>query len=133
MLKTNKLKHIHILRVSLWLPGPPLPGCRAGRGGRAGTGASCWWSGPRCRTGTCPRTGSGGGGSSYFLTQYGWLTGTEKNHLEIGVGLMFLRKGTIAPSGTFGFRTKIPGHSFIFRAGVGVPDMIYLGLGFSLE
>lgn len=79
--------------------------------------------------------GSGG----YTMAQVGILTGASKHHFEISAG------GTIAspkvgygdsPLGfpyaaNIGWRIQDPNKKFIFRLGVGVPEPLYFGLGFS--
>ncbi len=83
------------------------------------------------------------------------LTGTGKNHLEVSLGFVSLHDysdykrdleayrivGNVEPrrsdyienniAGGIGYRLQNPENGFIFRAGVGFPEAIYVGLGFS--
>jgi len=74
------------------------------------------------------------GSSSYFLGQFGILTGVEKHHLEVSAGLVkgFGDTYDFFPlSGSIGYRIQKPDGHFIFRTGMGWPEALYLGFGVS--
>ena len=72
---------------------------------------------------------------SYFLGQYGILTGVKKHHFEVSAGLtkFFGDSEGIETllSGSMGYRTQKPDGKFIFRTGVSWPEALYLGFGVS--
>ncbi len=64
------------------------------------------------------------------------LTGEKKNHMEAGGGLVVMikkdeRSTTIIPAVHIGYRFQKPSGGIVFRAGFGIPDAIYLGLGYN--
>ncbi len=92
----------------------------------------------------------------YSLAQVGLLTGKRKHHLELSAGINVFhpgiesyggkiyfsddRVGDPAPghpfSGNIGWRFQPPKTSnrkfnFLFRAGIGLPDLAYIGIGFA--
>ena len=79
--------------------------------------------------------GSGG----YTMAQFGLLTGANKHHFEISAGgnLAFPKIGyRDKPIGfpyaaNIGWRIQDPNKKFIFKLGVGLPELLYFGLGFS--
>jgi hypothetical protein len=91
---------------------------------KAGFGA---WSAPN--SGNDP-----GFMGSYFLSQYGILTGVKKHHFEVSAGFTkFFGAKNVETllSGSIGYRRQKPDSQFIFRTGVGWPETLYLGIGVS--
>ena len=76
-----------------------------------------------------------GDGGQYILAQYGILTGAKKHHLELGAGPNYFINGDLQGglpfTLTLGWRIQNPGGKFIFRMGGSLPEMVYIGLGFS--
>jgi hypothetical protein len=76
-----------------------------------------------------------GGNGSYFLGQYGILTGVKKHHFEVSAGLTKFfgdsEKIETLLSGSIGYRTQKPEGNFIFRTGLSWPEALYLGFGIS--
>ena len=86
--------------------------------------------------------GSGGGWIFWGLegTQFSLsiaaLTGKSNSHVEASLGLTVLlesgyRDTYVSPYLGVGYRYQKPGGGFIFRTGIGVPETIYLGLGYA--
>ena len=79
--------------------------------------------------------GSGG----YTMAQLGLLTGNNKHHFELSAGgLLDVPKFGWGdkPRGypfavNIGWRIQDPNKNFIFKLGVGLPEFLYFGLGFS--
>jgi len=83
---------------------------------------------------------SWGGNGSYLLVQGGILTNAKgKSHFEGALGLVFFSEevytdsSNTKPSVSAGYRNQKPGKSFIFRAGAGYPEALYVGVGFSFK
>ena len=80
-----------------------------------------------------------GGDGGYSMAQIGLLTGENKHHLELSGGVCIDRPQVgwgdeplgypIAAS--IGWRIQNPTKNFIFRLGAGVPEGVYVGLGFN--
>ena len=91
----------------------------------------------------------GASNTSLFSIRGGLLTGYDKrNHFEanIGLGLAnvveeaysgFYGSGgssgsnyrAIYPVGNIGYRFQVPNKNFVFRTGVGFPELLYVGFG----
>jgi len=77
-----------------------------------------------------------GGNGSYLLVQGGILTNAKgKSHFEGALGVVVFSDdvyddSNVKPSVSAGYRNQKPGRSFIFRAGAGYPETIYVGVGF---
>ena len=90
--------------------------------------------------------------TSVLTLSNGLITGLDENkHFEtnIGFGYMYINQedsggggyfgggvlaeqfSLITPAGTLGYRYQVPNEGFIFRAGVGFPELVYLSLGVS--
>lgn len=75
---------------------------------------------------------------NYSKIQYELLFGKRSHHLELIGGLNYyfgLNKGNkkkLNLSTSIGWRYQKPDNKFIFRVGVGYPDVIHLGFGWSL-
>lgn len=78
----------------------------------------------------------------YFVPsfQYGIITGLEsKHHFEAKAGFSLpLNRSPlrfddfdILPNVKIGYRYQAPKESFLFRAGGGLPDLLFVGFGFS--
>ncbi len=85
-----------------------------------------------------------GGSFNYQSVTIGLLTGKHKNHFELFAGAALNQYNTssspgdtfqeessigIFPAGNIGYRYQKPGGWFIFRTGIGFPDLGYLGVG----
>lgn len=81
-----------------------------------------------------------GGEGGHFVTGLTGLTGSNKNHLELNVGLALLFPNfpyeyagphpiRVNPAGVIGYRFQKPQGKFVFRFGVGYPEAWYLSLG----
>ncbi|MGC9341331.1 MAG: hypothetical protein ACP5E3_01375 [Bacteroidales bacterium] len=68
-------------------------------------------------------------GWTYLMLQYGILTGSSANHLELGAGLVYYFIGDSPLSGTIGYRYQKPGGDFIFRTGISRPEVLYVSIG----
>ncbi len=100
--------------------------------------------------------GTWGEGGNFQRLGMSMLSGAGAGHIEINLGMVrrYDRVGyddasyiydpqngriptsveksdyvSFAPSGAIGFRFQQPGGHFLFRFGIGYPEMIYLGLG----
>ena len=98
----------------------------------------------------------GGRGNNFSLSATA-LTGSKNNHFEMNLGAssffdrlnydigvsnsMIIVGGSgitppksdyrfIRPTGAIGYRFQKPGGHFVFRTGIGFPDVVYLSLGF---
>ena len=64
-----------------------------------------------------------------------YLTGKRKGHLELGIGPTFRvtkqlnYDHTVLPNAHLGYRYQKQGGNFIFRAGLGFPAGLYVGVG----
>lgn len=77
----------------------------------------------------------GGSGNTYgsaFIAQGGILTGPNRSHFEgaLGVAYMMNKTTLFLPSFSLGYRNQMPGKKFMFRIGVGLPELLYVGLGY---
>ncbi len=74
----------------------------------------------------------GNEGFNIFST-INWLSGTNSGHFEMGFGLAFSPTYDdsyyFLPAAHVGYRFQKPDGLLIFRAGVGVPEALYLSLG----
>ena len=71
-------------------------------------------------------------GNSLIL-QGGILTGPNRSHFEgaLGVAYMMTESSSFIPAFTLGYRNQVPGKKFMFRIGVGLPELLYVGVGYS--
>lgn len=69
-----------------------------------------------------------------YNAKISFLTGHQKKHLEYGFGLGFTNGYDIKifPSVLLGYRYQKPIGGLVFRTGVGLPEMIYVSLGYCL-
>jgi hypothetical protein len=80
-----------------------------------------------------------GGNGGYTMAQLGILTGENKHHFELSAGLSlnvpkfgFGDEPLGSPFTTnIGWRIQKPNKNFILRLGIGLPEGVYCGLGFS--
>lgn len=85
-----------------------------------------------------------GGGWNYQSLTIGMLTGKRNSHFELYAGAAFNQykpssspgntlkeKSSIGifPAGNIGYRFQKPDGWFIFRTGIGFPDLAFLGVG----
>lgn len=79
--------------------------------------------------------GTWGGKGNFTYLQYGLFTGKKANHFELSTGpnIGFKEEGAEMPLVSFatGYRLQKPGRHFMLRAGVGIPESIYFGMGWS--
>lgn len=78
----------------------------------------------------------------------GLLAGRRNSFLEFGIGASYFEGSAITTSGwtgnsvesaydellpalMLGYRFQQPGNSFVFRTGLGIPDGLYISLGFA--
>ncbi len=74
------------------------------------------------------------GNEGYDITgTVNYLSGSGGNHMEMGFGIAFSpgydETYGFLPAVHAGYRYQKPGEFLVFRAGVGVPDTLYLSLG----
>lgn len=90
--------------------------------------------------------------TNYELRTYtgtmGLLAGRRNSFLEFGIGASYFEGSAITTSGwtgnsvesaydellpalMLGYRFQQPGNSFVFRTGLGIPDGLYISLGFA--
>ncbi len=76
-----------------------------------------------------------GGYGNYTYLQYGFFTGKKASHFEFSIGpnIGFNEVDSEVPfvSASTGYRMQKPGKHFMLRAGVGLPESLYFGLGWS--
>lgn len=74
-------------------------------------------------------------GGDAIIFQPGIITGTNTGHFEAALGATYITSsendGFFAPAVSVGYRRQKPGKRFLFRAGIGYPDGIYVSLGTS--
>ena len=93
---------------------------------------------------TFARVGYGGwaklliGAGTQTFAQGGIIVGTNKKKFEASAGVAFqnektddITKSSTVPAVSLGIRSQKPGKHFVFRAGLGYPEGIYVGLGHS--
>ncbi|MDX2414156.1 MAG: hypothetical protein QNK33_03090 [Bacteroidales bacterium] len=73
---------------------------------------------------------------THFSVRAIGLTGQKKGHIEAGGGfavMMNKNEGStsIIPAVHIGYRFQKPSGGIVFRAGFGIPEAIYLGLGYN--
>ena len=67
-----------------------------------------------------------------FNPNFVFLTGRNKNHFEARLGLTFLDlDNLIRPSYLAGYRFQKPEGGWSFRTGMGFPETVYVGVGYS--
>jgi len=72
------------------------------------------------------------GTDNMIPAQVGIITGKRKNHFEAYVGGMVVLdniSNRLWPSLSLGYRWQSSESNFIFRAGVALPEMLYIGIG----
>jgi len=80
--------------------------------------------------------GSYGGTGNHYIINLTTLTGANNSHLEFNAGifLLYYHDNTfdnyIGPTAAVGYRFQKPNGYFVFRTGIGIPDAVYLILGF---
>ncbi|MEN2283085.1 hypothetical protein AAGF08_13160 [Algoriphagus sp. SE2] len=76
-----------------------------------------------------------GGNGNYFYAQYGIFTGKKASHFEISAGpnFGFNENSSEVPviAASAGYRLQRPGKHFMLRTGLGFPESLYFGLGWS--
>jgi hypothetical protein len=74
------------------------------------------------------------GASPFVISRFGILTGSGSRHFEAKLGIFGIfghdMKGVL-PSVAIGYRKQKPGSRFIFRTGIGFPDLLYVSWGVS--
>ncbi|MEN8158022.1 MAG: hypothetical protein ABFS10_13810 [Bacteroidota bacterium] len=69
----------------------------------------------------------------YFTGTFQAITGSGSHHFELGGGLAVLFGGIepeyLRPAGSIGYRFNRPWSKFIFRGGVGYPEIVYISIG----
>jgi hypothetical protein len=74
------------------------------------------------------------GASPFVISRFGILTGSGSRHFEAKLGIFGIfgldMKGVL-PSFAIGYRKQKPGSRFIFRTGIGFPDLLYVSWGVS--
>lgn len=90
---------------------------------------------------TFVRVGYGGwsklliGGGSQTLIQGGIISGSNNRRFEAALGVAIQNEdnnNTTIPALSLGLRSQKPGKRFVFRAGIGYPEGLYVGVGHSL-
>ena len=88
---------------------------------------------------------TGGGIYQYYsdnslnlIVCYSSVTGKTNNHFELGVGATYMHFLTrplryVVPAANIGYRYQKPSGNFMFRTGVGFPDLLYVGFGYSFN
>ena len=74
------------------------------------------------------------GNESYnIICTINWLSGIDKHHLELGTGIAYSPAYDdsfgFLPAAQIGYRYQKPNGLLLFRAGIGVPEALYLSLG----
>jgi len=66
-----------------------------------------------------------------FILEGGILTGTHFGHFEGALGITYIQtqNNVIRPAFSVGFRGQKPNGSFMFRTGLGFPELLFLGVG----
>ena len=72
------------------------------------------------------------------IISYMCLTGTENKHFELGLGVSYMHFTTlerryIAPAPNAGYRYQKPDGKFIFRTGIGFPELLYVSFGYAIN
>lgn len=77
--------------------------------------------------------GAWGDSGQYLFIQYGFLTGKKAGHFEMSAGPNFVVNGDmdLPVAVSIGYRHQRPGKSFLYRAGIALPESIYFGMGLS--
>jgi len=73
-----------------------------------------------------------------IIINYTCLTGAENNHFELGVGATYMHFLTtsgkyVAPAPNIGYRYQKPDGKFVFRTGVGFPELLYMSFGYAFN
>lgn len=73
----------------------------------------------------------GWGGAPYINSSFGFFTGSKKSHFEMTLGAITfpLSDWFTLPAGTFGYRYQKLGGGFIFRTGIGFPEVLFISFG----
>lgn len=66
-----------------------------------------------------------------FILERGILTGRNFGHFESALGVAYLQSenDVIRPAFSVGFRGQKANGNFIFRTGIGFPELLYFGIG----
>lgn len=68
---------------------------------------------------------------SFITIEGGILLGSGFSHFEAAVGATLQDYHQTLPAFSLAYRGQRPGNALMFRAGIGVPEFIFVGLGFS--
>jgi len=79
------------------------------------------------------------GASPFIINRFGILTGSGRRHFEVKAGVCYFWAGDLHfepskgfyPSASIGYRKQKPGSGFVFRTGIGFPDVLYVSWGYS--
>ena len=68
---------------------------------------------------------------SAFILEGGILTGKNYGHFEGALGITYIQtqNNVIRPAFSVGFRGQKPNGTFMFRTGLGFPELLFLGVG----
>lgn len=74
------------------------------------------------------------GNESYnIISTVNWLSGTKNHHLELGTGIAYSpayeESFGFLPAAQIGYRYQKHAGILLFRAGIGVPEALYVSLG----
>lgn len=66
-----------------------------------------------------------------FTLEGGMLTGRNFGHFEAALGISYLQNGVdfFRPAFSVGYRGQQPNGNFMFRTGLGFPELAYFGIG----
>jgi hypothetical protein len=66
-----------------------------------------------------------------FILEGGMLTGRNFGHFESALGVAYLQSenDVILPAFSIGYRGQKPNGNFMFRTGIGFPELLYFGIG----
>ncbi len=66
-----------------------------------------------------------------FILEGGMLTGSNFGHFEGALGVTYIQVGNdvLRPAFSVGYRGQKPTGNFMFRTGLGFPELLYFGIG----
>ena len=71
-------------------------------------------------------------GASFFDVSAMALLGARSSFTEVGAGIgIFPAESTVYPTGLVGYRYQRSKGGIVLRAGIGYPELLYIGLGYA--
>lgn len=71
------------------------------------------------------------GAGHAYIAELGLITGKHTAHFEAALGVTYIKidEAVFSPAFSIGYRGQKPNSKFMFRTGIGFPELLYIGIG----